>query len=402
MAGLVWAQKIMTKSVSRLLVAFLFAACIVRANPSTRENSPRTAQPKAGKALPSHYLLLVNTAIAFMMNEAKFRQFDQSPYDGLAVAFLHAYDTSEVPSVASIDAQIKEWRRFTRKDIWPWVYINRMIAMSPEERNPHSDTPYFQKISGIDLDDTQGAQSDFLRIWQNSLAAARDSKMPGVVCDLEFYNYYREYDIGELARQTRRTPAEAAESLEEIGARMADTAAQQYPDATLWFLFTGFTHPGYKTHDGVPYYPSPTYVAMGLLDEIAKKGLHLKVLTGGEGSLGYCHDTLEDFRSAITKREANLRTTLERYSGMLEMAGTMTLWSDLAANHVCKTATAASVEDLQPYLELLFRSYRYSWIWGSADGNYLAFAPESAPRFDAVIRRAQASAWANPDHRPQK
>lgn len=395
MAGLVWKQRIMTKSVCRLFMAFILVACIAPVSPSTRGNSPRVAQRKSEKALSSHYLLLVNTAIAFMMNDAKFRQFDQSPYDGLAVAFLHAYDTSAVPSVASMDAQIKEWRKSTRKDIWPWVYINRMIAMSPEEKNPHSDTPYFRKIAGADLDDSQGAQSDFLHIWQNSLATARDSKMPGVVCDLEFYNYYREYDIGELTRQTRRKPAEAAESLEKIGARMADIAAEEYPDATLWFLFTGFTHPGYRTYDGVPYYPSPTYVAMGLLDEITKKGLHLKVLTGGEGSLGYCHDTLEDFRSAIVKRESDLKTTLERYGSALEMAGTMTLWSDRAANRVCKSATAATVEDLQPYLELLFRSYRYNWIWGSADGNYLAFAPESAPRFDAVIRRAQASASAN-------
>jgi len=380
----------MTRSVFQRLVTLASVAAIVVMSPTVCAARMWEATQRSSKTTPDHYLLLVNTAVAFMMNEAKFRQFDQSPYDGLAVAFLHAYDTSAVPTVASMDSQMKEWKRYTRKDIWPWVYINRMLGMSADEKNSHSDVPYFRAISGIDLDDSLGAQADFLRIWRNSLAAARDSNMPGIVCDLEFYNYYREYDIGELAHKTSRTPREAAEGLKMIGVRMADVAAQEYPGATLWFLFTGFTHAGYKTYDNVGYYPSPTYIAMGLLDEIALKRMHLKVLTGGEASLAYCHDTLEDFRSAITKRDSDLKLTLEKYKGVLEMAGTMTLWSDRAANQVCKTASAGSVEELQPYLELLFRSYRYNWIWGSADGNYLAFAPESAPRFDAVIRHAQA------------
>jgi hypothetical protein len=381
----------MRRFVSWVVVAAACAGLIVMAHTTPRRNPIGGSPPKSMRALPDHYLLLVNTAIAFMMNEVKFKQFEQSPYDGLAVAFLHAYDTSEVPPVTALDAQLKEWKKYTGKDIWPWVYVNRMIGTSADEKNDHSDVPYFHKINGADLDDTQGAQTDFLQIWRNSLAAASDSNMPGVIADLEFYNYYREYDIGELARQTRRTPAQAAEDLKNIGARMADVAAEQYPGATLWFLWMGFTHPGYKTYDGVPYYPSPTYIAMGLLNEIAQKKLNLRVLTGGEGSLAYCHDTLGDFQTAIAKREMDLRGTLDKYKGILEMAGTMTLWRDRASNGVCKTASANSIEDLQSYLELLLKSYRYNWIWGSADGGYLAFAPETAPRFDAVIRRAQAS-----------
>jgi hypothetical protein len=398
----------MTKSIFQRLAAFIAIAWIAQALPASLGSGLSAAPSQAGKAVPEHYLLLVNTAIASMMDEAKFRQFDQSPYDGLAVAFLHAYDTSEVPPVALMDAKIKEWKKFTRKEIWPWVYVNRMIGMSATEKNPHSDTPYFRNIAGADIDDSRGAQSDFLHLWRNSLAAARDSNAPGIVCDLEFYNYYREYDIGELARQTGKKPSEAAESLKKIGARMADAAAEEYPGAILWFLFTGFTHPGYKTYDNVPYYPSPTYIAMGLLDEIARKGMRLKVLTGGEGSLAYCHETLEEFRSAIHKRESDLKNQLQKYKGIMEMAGTMTLWSDRAAKkgwvneEPCKTATAASVEELQPYLELLLRSYRYNWIYGSPDGNYLAFAPESAPRFDVVISRAKAAASANATNNSQK
>jgi len=48
---------------------------------------------------------------------------------------------------------------------------------------------------------------------------------------------------------------------------------------------------------------------------------------------------------------------------------------------------------LIPYMELLFRSYRYNWIYGSPNGGYLAFNPEVAPRFDAAIAKAKALAY---------
>lgn len=385
---------------------FLALSCLILAGcawlPTAECQDVSQTRQEGERTEPSHYLLLVNTAIASMMDEAKFHQFEKSSYDGLAVAFLHAYDTSVPPTVAAMDTNIAEWKKYTRKDIWPWVYINRMIGTNIAENNLHADTPYFRKIAGADLDDKNGALSDFLKMWRNVLSAAHDTKAPGIVCDLEFYNHYKEYDIGEMAQRTGRKPAEVAEQLQQLGARMADLAAEAYPEAKLWFLFTGFTHPGYKHYDGVAYYPSPTYIAMGVLDQIAKKHLHLKVLTGGEGSLAYCHDSLEEFRTAISKRRVDLDATLGKYHGILEMAGTMTLWSDHTAKKgwvnegSCKSATAATVEDLQPYVELLLRSYRYNWIYGSPDGNYFAFAPESAPRFDAVIRKAQSRAAVAP------
>ncbi len=72
----------------------------------------------------------------------------------------------------------------------------------------------------------------------------------------------------------------------------------------------------------------------------------------------------------------------------------MTLWSDPSAKkgwvkaYPCGSATASTVEDLQPYVELLLRSYPYNWIYGSGDGGYNALSPESARRFNAVISKA--------------
>ena len=360
--------------------------------------SLRSPRAVAADTIGHGYLLLVNTAIASQMDEAKFRQFGKSPYDGLAVAFVHAYDTSAIPPAADMAAKLREWRKICGKDIWPWVYVNRIIAMNPSENNPHSDTPYFRGIAGADLDDARGAQSDYLRLWRNSLAAARQAGSPGIVGDLEFYNNYKEYDIGELAKELQKTPADAATRLQALGTRMADIANEEYPQAKLWFLFTGFTHAGFKSYDGVAYYPSPTYIAMGMLDEIVRKNMSLTVLTGGEGSLGYCHESVAEFRAALDRRAVALKPVLAKYDGRLEMAGTMTLWSDRAGKKgwvnegACKTASAATAEELRPYLELLLNTYEYNWIYASPDGSYLAFSSESAGRFDAVIQQARRNA----------
>jgi hypothetical protein len=351
----------------------------------------------ATKRMGDRYLLLVNTAIAFMMNSEKLAQFDKSPYDGLAVAFWHAYDTSPAFSPEEMKAKIAEWKRSTKKDIWPWVYVNRMIGAAPDSTNAYTKDPYFHRIAGADLDGKAGAQRDFLQNWQNSLLAAKDSGAPGVFCDLEFYNFYKEYDVGALAKEIGKTPPQTVELLQQLGSRMANIAANQFPNATLWFAFTALTHPGYKVADNQPYYPSPAYIVIGLLDEIQKQHLPLKVLSGGAGSIAYCHDSLDQFKDAIQDRQVKIGPQIEKYRPTLELSGTMTLYSDRSemqdwVKKDCSASTAKKLEDLQPFVELLLKTYRYNWIYGSGDGGYVAFAPHIANRFDALIRKAEAHA----------
>src|ERR1700737_1314282 len=154
--------------------------------------STNSAAHSATQSLPGHYLMLVNTAISSMMTPQKMAEFEKSPYDGLAVAFWHAYDTSPVVSIPDMDTQITKWKQNTKKDIWPWVYINRMIGPDDGQDYPLINQPYFHRFKGADLDGQAGAQADFLENWKNSLTAAKDSGGAGIVCDLEFYNYYKE------------------------------------------------------------------------------------------------------------------------------------------------------------------------------------------------------------------
>jgi hypothetical protein len=381
-----------------LVAVFLIAVLQMQANSPARRASPLP--------LGDHYLMLVNTAMAKQMDAQKMTEFDRSPYDGLAVSFSDAYDTAPVPTFASMQAQVQSWKKSTSKDIWPWVYLNRMVGANDAEGNPLSSVSYFQKFQGLDLDGTAGAQNDFLENWRNALRIARESNVPGVVCDIEFYNNYKADDVGELARMTSMPKEDVLKALAQIGARMADTAAQEYPGAALWFLFTGLTRADYRVIDSKPYYLAGTYIAQGLLDQIHEHHLALRVLAGGEVGLGYCHMSVDDLRQAIEKRASVFAPLLQKYSGILELAGTMTLWSEKSAKKnwvsqgACGNAGADTVEDLVPYMELLFRTYRYNWIYGSPNGGYLAFQSSSAARFNAAIAQAKARAYGGASSQP--
>jgi len=383
----------------RKRIAFIFTAAILLVVVFEMEMSapPRASLPPS---LKNHYLLLVNTAMAHQLDARKLAQFDRSPYDGLAVSFSDAYDVSPVPTLASMETQTASWEKIASKKIWPWVILNRMIGANNQEGNQLTKVPYFQKFQGLDLDGKAGAQSDFLENWRNGLRLARETRVPGVVLDLEFYNNYKADDIAELARMTSMSRQEVLDALRKVGARMADIASEEYPGATLWILFTGFTRPEYRIIDGQPYFLAGTYIAEGLLDQIQRNHFFLHVVSGGEVGLGYCHASVGDLRQAIEKRAESFAPLLKKYHGILELAGTMTLWADKSAkkNWVakgdCAISSAETVEDLIPYMEVLFRTYRYNWIYASPNGGYLAFDPEVAPRFDAAIAKAKSRSFA--------
>ncbi len=349
--------------------------------------------------LGDRYLMLVNTARASRMNASNMAQFDLSPYNGLAVSFLDAFETSPVPSLALMQTQIAAWKNSNNKHVWPWVYLNRMVGANDAEGNQDSKVPYFQRFQGLDLDGKAGAQDDFLENWRNAFRLAKATGVPGVVCDMEFYNNYKAYDLAELARMTSKPQQEVMVLLRQVGARMADISSAEYSGSSIWFFFTGFTRPERTVADSRPYELAATYIVEGLLDQIQRRHLPLRVLAGGEVGLGYCHASVDDLRQAIEKRAADFAPFLRQYSRILELTGTMTLWSDRPAKKnwvaqgACGKSIAETVEDLIPYMELLFRTYRYNWIYSSPNGGYFAFQSWSAPRFDAAIAQAETRAY---------
>jgi hypothetical protein len=323
--------------------------------------------------------------------------FQQSPYDALAVRFLAQYDTVPPPSVEEMTSTLVTLKKSGDKDYWPWVSLNRMVGRDPDLDSSYGRNPYFARIRGLDLENVAGAKADFLQIWRNSLRAANRSQMPGIVVDLELYVNYKAYEPALLAKQIGRPVNETIGLLHNLGAQLADIAAQEYPNGMLWFLFTDLGQLGWKVEGNVKYYPTPAYIVLGLLDEIRDKHFSLHVISGGEVALEYCSFSVDHLKRKIDGRAKDFAPHLQKYTGALELAGTMILWPDRAsktdfmAEGPCGKSDASTVEEQKPYLELLFKTYRYNWIYGTHNSGYDPFNPATAPRFNAVLRKAETN-----------
>lgn len=352
--------------------------------------------------LGEHYLMLVAGNRASSLTSSQLTLFNQSEYDGLAVRFLTQYDTTPVPSAQEMASKLLEFRKLSGKDFWPWVSFNRMVGRDPDVDNPYGRDPYFSRTHGIDLENSAGTQADFLQIWRRSLRAANQSHAPGIIVDLELYVNYKAYEPALLAKQIGKPVDQTLDLLHKLGIRMADAAAQEYSDAIMWFLLTDLCQYGWKVDGNVKYYPTPAYIVMGLLDEIRDKHYALKIISGGEVGLSYCSYSVEHLKQKIKVRADDFAPRLQNYQGALDLGGTMTLWPDRASKTdfmavgVCAKSDASTVEDQQAYLELLFRTYRYNWVYGTNNSGYDPFNASTAPRFNTVIKKAKAKVLRSP------
>jgi len=343
------------------------------------------------------HLMLVTflTADLATLAPGTLNEFEKSPYNALAVPVISSYFTGSIPTLQNIQPKLAEIKARTSKDIWPWVFINRMVGMDPGQKNVNAHTSYFQGIKGLDLEDRVGAQSDFLRAWRVALEVARELHAPGIVCDLELYNNPAAEDVFELARLTGKTAPEAIQLLQGLGTRLADITDEELPGGTVWFFFTGLHRPDFQVVDDRPYYRATSYVVLGMLMRIKQAGLRVSVISGGEIGLGYCHASIKQLQSDFEARLRAFRPHLEKYAGILFLGGTITLWrdasdkSDWLAQGSCAASPARNIEELKPYLRDLLRHYTYVWVYAAvAAGGYNPFDPLTAPRFNAVIQQA--------------
>jgi len=381
----------------RFLGAGFVAICFL-AIPIAAE---REGSDKKQGELPDGYLMLVAGNRANTLTPEQLTLFTQSPYDGLAVRFLTQYDTTPPPPVEEMRARLQELKKTNGRDYWPWVFLNRMVGKDPDFDSPYARDPYFGRTSGLDLEERSGAKKEFLQIWRNSVRAARQAGMPGIIADFEMYLNYKAYEPALLAKQIGKPVDETLGLLNQLGAQLADAAAQEYPNGTIWFFFTDLGQLGWKTDGDAKYYPTPAYIVLGLLEEIRVKHYGLRVISGGEVGLEYCSFNLEHLKRKIDGRARDFAPHLQKYPGTLELAGTLILWpdrkskTDFMAEGPCGKSEASTVEEQEPYLEMLFSTYRHNWIYATHNSGYDPFNAATASRFNGIISRARALAKAH-------
>ncbi|MFZ0338965.1 MAG: hypothetical protein WAL45_13090 [Terracidiphilus sp.] len=328
-----------------------------------------TAKPL--EDVPSPYLLLVT--FNDLTGADRLSSLDASPFDGIAVPVVDAYYSGPQLPFEQIQEHFASLQRQTRKQIWPWVFINRMLETG--DAAAKTGAPDSDKVNTVDLDDSFGGRTAFLDLWRKALRQAQSTGIPGVVLDMELYSNRKAYSVSVVARQRSLAPNEARKELEEIGNQMAQIASQEFPDVIVWTLLSGLSPARYVLNSSEED-STCRYILLGMLDGAREHHLKLTLIDGGEDSLGYCHESAAALKESILDRRQRFRSLCQEYGDALKLGGTIALWRDSASRTGwlrygrCGASDVKQPQDFGPYLALLFQSYRFVWIYAAVAGQW--------------------------------
>ena len=260
------------------------------------------------------YLLLVSFATTPLdgFGPEKTRELNLSPYHGVAVRLIHQYDSNSY-TLDHFQPYVAKLKMNSEKHIWPWIFFNRFIGYQEGHRAGSKDSskPYFRNIKGMDLNNEAGALEDFFDLWRIGLQIAHQLGSPGIVVDGEPYNNYSAYLVRYVASERGTSGEDVRSKLKAIGSRLTDIVDEVYPEATLWFLFTGISARTVTLKPVLSWdYRAPAYIVMGMLERAAEKGSKFTLVAGGELA-GYCFKNREDLDKKIRERKKAFSDALD-------------------------------------------------------------------------------------------
>lgn len=355
--------------------------------------SGAVAQPAA---TPAPYLLMVTSLDPPLaqLSDAQAGLLGGAPFDGVAISLLGIYDGRPLPEEAALLARCQELRRPGGPTLWPRLYLNRCSGFLPSRmRREACQAPeYFDRIAGFDLWDEAGARTEFLRLWRLGLRAARALGAPGVVADFESYNLGGLGNPVTLAALAHRSLPDTQAALRALGAQLADLTAEEYPEAIIWSLFTGLGEPARYRVEGQALPLLQTYIFEGLLQRAAERAMPLRLVSGGETTLGYYSPSVAALRGKLAARAEGFGPARKQAGERLALGGTIVLWNDARrlTGWVRESAGATPpyqcFADFSPLLRELFAAYRYVWVYVPMVTDYNPFDAATAPGLNAALR----------------
>jgi len=326
------------------------------------------------------YLLLVWRGMnSFEQQEMEL--LEESAYDGIALKPFSAKFYGPVPSLEDFKPLLSELgalKANSTKDLWPAVYLNRMVGYSPFE--PPGSSEYFKGINGIDLDNETGARADFEEIFALSLRMARELDSPGIVVDLEAYNsgggsgVNPVYHMEDLVYIRGESEEVIVGKLQDLGHSLADLAAEIYPGCTIMLLFTH--------HDW-----TVAEIVIGMLDKTQELDSGVHLIDGGEVGIGYTSEDVDDLESKIMLREEVWSEKFPYPPDLFSLGGTICPYlnrsraSDFLQGNGEHIRT---LEDFEPLFHALFDAFDLIWIY-SGGADYNPYDPQDATSFNFVF-----------------
>ncbi|MBC8443243.1 hypothetical protein H8D79_00805, partial [PVC group bacterium] len=345
-----------------------------------------TPQPsRAGEREPPRpYLMLVTFSAPRLRawTPQTLGMLNASPFAGVASTVIGGYETDPVPELSEFQYAVAAIRKGAKCDVWPWVFTNRFMGRGTRSHTSAGKVApeYFKGIKGWDLSNRAGAQADFFKIWRLALILAREIEAPGVVLDMEAYNSYESYSLPKLAEYEGLTEAETVQKRRGLGRRMAQVAAAEYPQAVIWSLFLQF---GQQS--------STRYLIEGMLDEAKENAIPLKLVEGGESSVGYYNPSIEALRQRLQSQSADLAPWLAEYPDHLRLGGTISPYHDpkRLTSWIKRTSetggrTYQNAREFRPLFDQLFASCEYLWIYAASASGYSPFNDKCRPVWEPI------------------
>jgi hypothetical protein len=372
------------KKLCRLLAAVALAF-------SSTEGASQQQSESAGRG-DTPYLLLVT--FYDLTGAGRLSALNGSPFDGIAVPMVDAYSSGPELPFEKVQSNFASLQRETRKQLWPWIFINRMVGAKDTHEERSASNSHESKA--LDLDDSIGARTAFLNIWRLALREAESSGTPGVVLDMELYSNAEANSVSLVAKQRSLAPDEVKKRLREIGYQMAGIASEEFPDAIVWTLVSGLSPDRYVLN--IAEQDSTCgYILLGLMDGIRERHSGMTVIDGGEDSLGYCHKSAVALGEDISERLRRFTPLLQDYANTLTLGGTIALWRDSASRSDwllsgrCGSSDVNQPEEFTPYLRLLFQNYRFVWIYAPIDGHWDPLNSVESMPLNRTLLEAEAS-----------
>jgi hypothetical protein len=285
----------------------------------------------------------------------------------------------------------------TNKDIWPWVFFNKFVGFSEgaKSNSPYSNSIHFRRIRGLDIPNETGAFQDFANLFRIALRLAKENNWPGVLVDPEAYNDYRNYSVQFVAKQQKRSIEDVTAELKNAGAYLLSIAEKEYPEATLWFLFTRLSQNEKITNGKTNKkdFSSVSYILIGMLEKAKEVKSSVKIICGAESFLGYCNTSLNHLQKKIATRGRKYAEALSVYPNLV-LGGTIAPWGDVhkktrwMQKGVCEASELKKIEDFKPLFEQLLTSYNYVWIYAASAAGYFPYDPEISIPFNRVLTKA--------------
>jgi hypothetical protein len=334
------------------------------------------------------YLLMMTflTGQLRTFDTSKIQAINASPYNGVSVPLVDAYDSSRL-TYGQFEPDIRRIKQTAKKNIWPTIFLNRIIGCT--DCPAPARQPAFTRIRGMDLDNSTGALSDFYDRFRLALKVARGLGAPGIIVDPEPYND-EALSVSRVAQLRNSQPTVIQESLEAVGVHLANIAAQYYPGATIWLLYTTLDKLGQPGRQNVA-----AFVTLGLLQQSKVHGESLRIIDGGEDR-GYCYSSMARLQEMTEERKKAFSPFIKRFRN-LALAGTITLWNSPSKRRgwllqrtgelgECGRANLQGA-DFVPYLHFLLVSYRFVWIYAATMSDYNPYSSQ-ASTFNRIIESA--------------